>query len=91
MTTLEPLPSDARLAERYMAKDKKPGAKPRGRPPADKATDSLSFRAGPEITAALDALASKNRRSRAMEILLAVEAYLTANGYAHAVASQAEE
>jgi len=52
----------------------------RGRPPAPEQTTSVSFRATDSIIEALDLLALRNRRSRATEILLAVEAYLTAAG-----------
>ena len=52
----------------------------RGRPPAPEKTTSVGFRATDSIIEALDILAAQNRRSRATEILLAVEAHLKAAG-----------
>lgn len=62
----------------FMADKKKTGRV--GRPPGRKATVAMQARVSPDIYAALEKLVAKTRRSRNMELVIALEQHLASHG-----------
>jgi hypothetical protein len=59
---------------------KRPKKKGVGRPPGRKPTVAIQARVSPELGAALDALTEQTRRTKNVELVLALESHLKAAG-----------